>query len=284
MPLANAKDLLMDAEKGGYAVGAFNCSNMEILQAIVSAAEEMAAPVIVQASQGAVKYAGLEYIAAMVKTAAEMASVPIAVHLDHGTSFEQVIKCIRLGFTSVMFDGSMLPFDENVVKTAEVVKAARAVGVSVEGELGRIGGAEDDVTLGYEKEFFTDPHEAAIFVEKTGVDFLAVAVGTVHGKYKGVPNINFELLAEINRKVGIPLVLHGSSGLPGEDIKKAVSLGVRKVNIDTDLREAFVEGIREALQKHPEEIDPRKILGPAREKVKEAVEEKINYLGCAGTV
>jgi len=284
MPLANAKDLLMNAEKGGYAVGAFNCTNMEILQAIVGAAEEMEAPVIVQASQGAIKYAGLEYIAALAKTAAEMSKVPIAIHLDHGTSFEQVIKCIRFGFTSVMFDGSMLPFEENIARTAEVVKAAGAVGVSVEGELGRIGGTEDDVSVKKGEEFFTDPDEAAVFVEKTGVDFLAVAVGTAHGKYKGVPKLNFELLAEIHKKVGIPLVLHGSSGLPGEDIKKAVSLGVRKVNIDTDLREAFVEGMKKALQKHPGEIDPRKILGPARDKMKEIVKEKINFLSCAGAI
>ncbi|NLO90216.1 MAG: class II fructose-1,6-bisphosphate aldolase [Clostridia bacterium] len=284
MPIANAKDLLMKAEKGGYAIGAFNCTNMEILQAIVGAAEEMEAPVIVQASQGAIKYAGLEYIAALAKTAAEISKVPIAIHLDHGTGFEQVMKCIRFGFTSVMFDGSMLPLEENIARTAEVVKAARFVGVSVEGELGRIGGTEDDVSVEEGEEYFTDPQEAVVFVERTGVDFLAVAVGTVHGKYKGEPKLNFELLEEIKKNVGIPLVLHGSSGLPGEDIKKAVSLGVRKVNIDTDLREAFVEGMKEALEKNPGEIDPRKILGPAREKMKEIVKEKISFLGCAGTL
>jgi len=284
MPIANAKDLLMKAEKGGYAIGAFNCTNMEILQAIVGAAEEMEAPVIVQASQGAIKYAGLEYIAALAKTAAEISKVPIAIHLDHGTGFEQVMKCIRFGFTSVMFDGSMLPLEENIARTVEVVKAARFVGVSVEGELGRIGGTEDDVSVEEGEEYFTDPQEAVVFVERTGVDFLAVAVGTVHGKYKGEPKLNFELLEEIKKNVGIPLVLHGSSGLPGEDIKKAVSLGVRKVNIDTDLREAFVEGMKEALEKNPGEIDPRKILGPAREKMKEIVTEKISFLGCAGTL
>jgi len=284
MPLVNAKDLLIDAEKRGYAVGAFNCNNMEILQAIVSAAQEVGSPVIIQASQGAIRYAGLEYIAAMGRLAAEMARVPVALHLDHGTGFEQVIRCIRHGFSSVMFDGSGLPFEENVVLTREVVKVARAVGVSVEGEIGRIGGAEDGFFVEGREAFLTDPAEAKKFVEMTGVDFLAVAVGTAHGKYRGVPKLDYERLEKIRSLVDVPLVLHGSSGVPDEDIKRAISLGVRKINIDTDIREAFVKSMRFVLNRFPDEIDPRKVLGPARDRMREVIQEKMKLFGCAGRV
>ncbi|NLJ99694.1 MAG: class II fructose-1,6-bisphosphate aldolase [Clostridia bacterium] len=281
MPLVNVKDLLFDAAKNNYAVGAFNCNNMEILQAIIRAAEEEDAPVIIQASQGAIKYAGLDYIASMGKLAAEKSSVPAALHLDHGTSIEQVIQCIRHGFSSVMFDGSSLPFDDNAALTKEVVEIAHAVDVSVEGELGRICGTEDDISVCDRDASLTDPGEAKSFVEFTGVDSLAVSIGTAHGRYKGTPDLDFERLERIGELVDIPLVMHGASGVPSEDICRAIPMGIRKINIDTDIREAFVTGIMEALEEDPHGRDPRNILGHAREKMQEIVGEKMRLFGCA---
>lgn len=282
MPFVSLKDLMQAAEAGKYAVGAFNCNNMEIIQAIITAAELEKSPVIVQASQGAIKYAGLAYIVAMTRVAAEAASVPVCLHLDHGTSFEQVMQCIRQGFSSVMIDGSKLPLEENIELTNRVLAVARAVGVSVEAELGRIGGTEDNVSVSEREAFFTDPEEAKYFVDKTEVDALAVAVGTAHGRYKGVPKLDFPRLQKIRELTGVPLVLHGSSGVPDEAIREAVALGVRKINIDTNIREAFVKGLREALAKDPEEIDPRKILGPAKEEMIAVIREKIRLFGSSG--
>lgn len=282
MPLVSAKVLMEDAEKRCYAVGAFNLNNLEILQAIISAAEEEKAPVILQASQGAIKYAGIEYIVAMARVAAERASVPVALNLDHGTSFEQAMRCIRSGFSAVMIDGSRLPFEENVNLTAKVVDVAHAVGVSVEGELGKIGGTEDDISVAERDALFTPPEEAEEFVERTGVDLLAVAIGTAHGIYRGKPQLDFERLKEIDSRVDVPLVLHGASGVPDDDIRRAISMGVRKINIDTELRVAFVEGIKDIMARYPEEIDPRKILGPAREGMSAVVREKMRLFGCSG--
>jgi len=282
LPFVSLKDLMQAAEAGKYAVGAFNCNNMEIIQAIITAAELEKSPMIVQASQGAIKYAGLAYIVAMTRVAAEAASVPVCLHLDHGTSFEQVMQCIRQGFSSVMIDGSKLPLEENIELTNRVLAVARAVGVSVEAELGRIGGTEDNVSVSEREAFFTDPEEAKYFVDKTGVDALAVAVGTAHGRYKGVPKLDFPRLQKIRELTGVPLVLHGSSGVPDEAIREAVALGVRKINIDTNIREAFVKGLREALAKDPEEIDPRKILGPAKEEMIAVIREKIRLFGSSG--
>ena len=282
MPLVPVRDLLFDARKRGYAVGAFNCNNMEIVQAIVGAAQAERSPVIIQASQGAIKYAGLEYISALGRLAAEKASVPVALHLDHGTSFEQVVQCIRHGFSSVMIDGSKLSFEDNVSLTLEVIKVARAVGVSVEAELGKIGGTEDDITVSEREAALTDPQEAKEFAERTGVDALAVAIGTAHGVYKGKPELDFDRLREISNLIDIPIVLHGSSGVPEEDIRKAVQIGVRKVNIDTDVREAFMEGVKEVLLSSPEEIDPRKVLGPGREKMEERIRLKMRIFGSSG--
>ncbi|MBM7866542.1 class II fructose-1,6-bisphosphate aldolase [Heliobacterium gestii] len=282
MPLVPVSQLLAAADAGKYAVGAFNCNNMEIVQAIVDAAEAERAPVIIQASQGAIKYAGLEYIVALARLAGEKASVPVALHLDHGTSFAQCIQCIRSGFTSVMIDGSKYPLEENIALTNRVLEVARAVGVSVEAELGKIGGTEDDIHVDERDAFFTDPAEAKQFVDATKVDALAIAIGTAHGQYKGRPELDFDRLAKIRQLVNIPIVLHGSSGVPEEDIQKAISLGVRKVNIDTNLREAFVDGVKEAIEKNPREIDPRKILGPAKTKMSEVIREKIRIFGSNG--
>lgn len=279
MSLVTVKELLKKAEEGKYAVGAFNCNNMEIVQAIVEAAEAEEAPVIIQASQGAIKYAGLAYIVSLVKVAAEQTKIPVALHLDHGTSFAQVVQCIRSGFTSVMIDGSKYPLKENIALTKKVVEIAKNVGVSTEGELGKIGGTEDDITVKDKDAMLTDPEEVRIFVEETEVDALAVAIGTAHGQYKFKPELDFERLAKIRSLVDIPIVLHGSSGVPDEDIKKAVSLGVRKVNIDTNIREAFVKGIHQAIKESPTEIDPRKILGPAKKEMVAIVREKIRLFG-----
>lgn len=281
MSLVTMKELLDKAALGGYAVGAFNCNNMEIVQAIVAAAEKEEAPVIIQASQGAIKYAGLNYIVGLVKIAAENTKVPVALHLDHGTSFEQVVRCIRYGFTSVMVDGSKYSLEENIALTKKVVEIARAVGVSTEAELGKIGGTEDDVSVSDKDAMMTDPKDVEYFVGHTAVDALAVAIGTAHGQYKFKPELDFERLDRIKKLVDIPIVLHGSSGVPDEDIVRAISLGVRKVNIDTNIREAFVKGVRNAV-KDPKEIDPRKLLGPAREEMTNIVREKIRLFGSQG--
>ena len=282
MALVTLTELMEKAEAGKYAVGAFNCNNMEIVQAIVEAAEEEESPVIVQASQGAIKYAGLAYITAMTKLAAARANVPVALHLDHGTSFEQVVQCIREGFSSVMIDGSKLALEDNIALTNKVMEVAKSVGVSVEAELGKIGGTEDDISVSDWEATMTDPREAKYFVEQTKVDALAVAIGTAHGQYKGIPQLDFERLIKIKELVDIPIVLHGSSGVPDEALRKAVELGVRKINIDTNIREAFVKGVRRALEDNPREIDPRRILGPAKAEMKAIIREKIRLFGSSG--
>jgi len=282
MPLVPAKALLEQALAGGYAVGAFNVNNMEILQAIIRAAEAERAPVILQASQGAIRYAGLPYITALAKAAAEEATVPVALNLDHGTSFEQIVRCLRFGFTAIMYDGSKYSLEENIERTRKVVELCHAAGVSVEGELGRIGGTEDDISVSEREAFLADPAEAERFVQETGIDYLAPAVGTAHGPYKADPEIDFERLARIHQLTGVPLVLHGASGVPDADIRRAIDCGVAKINIDTELRQAFSAAVKEFVGAHPEEIDPRKILGPAREAMLERVREKMRLFGSAG--
>lgn len=280
--LVTGKEILEDAHKNGYAVGAFNINNMEIIQAIIEAAEETKSPVILQASQGGLKYAGIEYIEALAKVAAHKAKVPVAIHLDHGTDFDQVIKCIRHGFSSVMVDGSKHPIEENIAITKLVVDIAHSVDVSVEGELGKIGGVEDHVVVDEREATFTDPDEAVRFVKETGVDSLAIAVGTAHGVYKGEPKLDFDRIKIIKEKTNMPLVLHGSSGVPYESLEKAVSLGINKINIDTDIRAAFAQAVKDFLKENPDNIDPRKILGPARISMKEVVMEKMKVFGSVG--
>lgn len=277
--LVSGKEILLDAQKNKYGVGAFNVNNMEIVQAIIEAAEELNSPVIIQASQGGLKYAGVEYIAALGKLAGRNAKVPVALHLDHGTDFNQVMQCIRYGFTSVMIDASQYPLEENIERTKRVVEVAHAVGVSVEAELGKIGGTEDDVSVDHKDATMTDPQEAKRFVEETGVDSLAIAVGTAHGIYKGEPEIDFDRIKEIRDLVDIPLVLHGSSGVAYDDLERAISLGISKINIDTDVRKSFAKKVNEFVRENPEEIDPRKILGPAKEEMKETIKEKMKVFG-----
>lgn len=282
MALVPVTELLLKAEKEGYAVGAFNANNMEIVQAIMDAAVKEHSPVIMQASQGAIKYAGLEFITGLVRIAAMEADVPIALHLDHGTDFDQVVRCIRSGFTSVMYDGSKLPLEENIAMTNKVLDMARPIGVSVEAELGKIGGTEDLVHVDAKDAIYTDPEDARIFVEKTGVESLAVAIGTAHGQYKGEPKLDFERLEKIKKLVDVPIVLHGSSGVPDDQIRRAIALGVRKVNIDTNIREALVWELRKQMDANPEEIDPRKLLGPAREAATEIIRTKMRLFGSSG--
>lgn len=279
MALVSVTELLVKADREGYAIGAFNANNMEIIQAIAEAAALEKSPVIMQASQGAIKYAGLEFITGLVKLAADEYQVPIALHLDHGTDFDQVVKCIRSGFSSVMYDGSKLPLEENIAMTKKVLDIARPIGVSVEAELGKIGGTEDHVHVDERDAMYTDPEEARIFVEQTAVESLAIAIGTAHGQYKGEPHLDFERLKQIKELVKIPIVLHGSSGVPDQTVQKAIQLGVCKVNIDTNIREAFVGEMRRIIMKEPNEIDPRKILGPARDATVEIIRQKMRVFG-----
>ena len=282
MALVPMSLLLEQARKGGYAVGAFNANNLEIVQGIVEAADELESPVILQASQGAIKYAGVDYITAIVKTASEKVKVPVALHLDHGTSFEQAVQCIRAGFSAVMFDGSKHSFEDNIANTLAVVRVARPAGVSVEAELGKIGGTEDDISVSDRDAMMTVPEEAQEFVRRTGVDALAVAIGTAHGPYKGEPRLDFDRLQKIRNLVDVPLVLHGASGVPEKAIQKAISIGICKINIDTDLRQAFTAAVKQVLAEKPGEIDPRKLLGPGREALKQVAKQKIQLFGSAG--
>jgi len=270
MNLVPMADLLNKANDEGYAVGGFNINNLEFLQAIIVGAEEMNSPLILQTSEGAIKYIGIDYVVGMVTAATKDIDIPVALHLDHGGSFEKTMECIKKGYSSVMIDGSRLPFDENVAMVKKVVEAAHSVGVTVEAELGKIGAGEDT---------FTDPDEAVKFVELSNVDALAVAIGTAHGVYKGEPNLDFDRLEVINSKVEIPLVLHGASGVSDDDVMKTISLGINKVNVNTDFQQAFTGKIRELLDNDPELYDPRKYCGPGREAITEKVKEKIKVLG-----
>jgi fructose-bisphosphate aldolase class II len=280
--LVTSKELLLDAQKHGYAVGAFNTNNLEITHAIIRAAKAKRAPILIQISAGGLRYAGLDFLPMIVRKAAELANVPVALHLDHGPSFEVVMWALRKGFTSVMRDASRLPFDENVAEVVKVVEAAHFVGVPVEAEIGKIVGAEEHVVVGERDALMTDPDEAATFVAACGCDYLAVAIGNAHGFYKGDPNLDFQRLDAIREKVSVPLVLHGASGIPDKQIQEAVKRGICKINIDTEIRYAFKQKVSQILREKPEEIDPRKILGPTIDAMQSVVEHKIDIFGSAG--
>ena len=282
MVLTTTKELFQRAEDEKYAIGAFNANNLEMVQAIIEAAEEENAPVILQASQGAIKYAGLDFIVGMVTTAAKQVKVPVVLHLDHGTDFEQNVKCLRAGFTSLMFDGSALPFEKNVEITRKIVEIAHPVGIPVEAEIGRVAGTEDHITVSEVEALMTDPEEAKKFVELTNCDSVAVAVGNVHRMLTRTAKLDIPRIRKIKELVGIPLVLHGATGIPDDGIKEAIAAGVRKINIATELNRAFVNGIKESIQKMPDEVDPRKILKKSKENVKNAVKEKMHLFGCVG--
>ena len=307
MPLVTTKEMFEKSMKEGFAIGAFNVNNMEIIQAIVDAAEAQKSPVILQASSSAIKYARMNYLMKMVEAATEDSDIPVAIHLDHGPDFETCKKCIDAGFTSVMIDGSKYDFEENIAITKKVVEYAHERGVVVEAELGKLAGIEDEVNVSADEAKYTDPEQAKEFVERTGCDSLAIAIGTSHGayKFKGEAKLRFDILAKIKEKIpNTPIVLHGAStvipelvetcnkyggnipgakGVPNEILNEASRLGVSKINVDTDLRLAMTASIRKVFAESPEAFDPRKYLLPAREKIQEVVEFKMkNVFGSTG--
>lgn len=282
MALVNTKEMLLDAQKNEYAVGAFNVENMEMVMAVVSAAEETKSPVIMQTTPSTVKYADFDYFYANVKVAAQKANVPVAIHLDHGNSFELAMKAYRTGYTSIMIDGSHGSFEENISLTKSVVDVCKNGNVPVEAELGKVGGKEDDLDGG--DGGYTDPSQAKEFVERTGADSLAISIGTAHGVYKGEPKLDLNRLSQIREVVDIPLVLHGTSGVPDEVVTECVNRGICKVNYATDLRIAFTKGVKKVLDENPDTIDPKKYNSQGREEVKEYVKSKMIVVKSAGQV
>ena len=281
MGLVSSTPMLRKARSGKFGIVAFNVHTLEMLQAVVEAAEECEAPVIIQTSVGTVKHLGGEYLAAAARTAARKAGVPIALHLDHCTDYGLILKCMRDGYTSVMIDASMHPFRTNVEMTKKVVEAARALGVNVEAELGRVGGVEDEMAVDEAEAFLADPEECRRFVELTGVDTLAPAVGTQHGLYKGEPRIDFDRIRRIAEAVEAPLVLHGGSGIPDAMLRRCIESGMAKINVATELKNRFTSAILEYLTAHPGETDPRKYMTPAKEAVKQLAIAKIRLSGSA---
>ena len=309
MPLVTTTKMFKDAYEGGYAIGAFNVNNMEIIQGIVAAGKKLNAPLILQVSKGARAYANHLYLVKLVEAAVEESGLPIALHLDHGPDFETCKACIDGGFTSVMIDGSSLPYEENVALTKKVVDYAHAHGVVVEGELGQLAGVEDEVSVNAEDASYTNPDQVEDFVKRTGVDSLAIAIGTSHGAYKfkpgQKPQLRFDILEEVSKRLpGFPIVLHGASsvipefveeinkyggkmdnaiGIPESELRKAAEHAVCKINIDSDLRLAMTAAIRKYMAENPSHFDPRQYLAPARAAIEGMVEHKIlEVLGCAG--
>ena len=305
MPLVTTKEMFEKSMKEGYAIGAFNVNNMEIIQAIVDAASKENSPVILQASSSAIKYARPTYLKKMVEAAVEETNIPIALHLDHGADFEACKACIDAGFTSVMIDGSKYDFEENIAITKKVVDYAHERGVVVEAELGKLAGIEDEVNVDASDAMYTDPMQAKEFVERTGCDSLAIAIGTSHGayKFKGEAKLRFDILAKIKELIpNTPIVLHGAStvipelvdmcneyggnipgakGVPDEMLNQASKSGVSKINVDTDLRLAMTGAIRKAFAEDPSAFDPRKYLSPARDLIEQTVAHKIKNVFCS---
>lgn len=282
MPLVSSTPMLQAARAGGYCIGAFNVHTLEMLQAVVEAAVETESPLIIQSTVGTVKHLGPEYIAAAATVASNTNRIPIALHLDHCTEFDLIVRCIRAGYTSVMIDASHSPFDENVRQTKRVVEVAGPAGVNVEAELGKVGGVEDEIVVADNEALMADPDECAKFIELTGVPTLAPAIGTAHGIYKGEPKIDFERIKRIASLVDVPLVLHGGSGIPEEQVRRAVSLGMAKMNVATELRIVFSDAIKAVFAKNPDENDPRKYMVPAKKALKEAAIEKMRLCGSFG--
>lgn len=280
MPLVTSEGMLRDAQARGYAVGAFNCENMEMVKAIIAAAEELRAPVMMQTTPSTVRYASLDMFAAMAAAEAKRASVPVCLHLDHGSSFDLAVQAIQAGYTSVMIDGSKLPFDQNVDVSKRVADVARAVGIPCEAELGKVGGKEDDLVA--DADTNTDPEEARLFAERTGVTSLAVAIGTAHGFYVGTPVLDKERLSAIRKVVDIPLVLHGASGLTDQDVRDCVARGICKVNFATELRKAFTDACRKVALEDPRAFDPKVFCKAGMAAVKELVKSRMIVCGCDG--
>ena len=280
--LVTTKEMMLEAQKGHYAIGAFNIENLEFVMAVLAAAEEKKSPVIMQTTPGTVKYAGLDYFYHMVAAAAERTNIPVALHLDHGDGFDRCMQAFRVGYTSVMIDGSHVPFEDNIAVTAPVAKAGLAMGVPVEAELGKVGGKEDDGPDAGKDNPFTDPDEAVEFVERTGCTSLAVGVGTAHGVYHGTPHIEQEILKEIRAKLDIPLVLHGTSGVPDEQVAEAIKNGVCKVNYATELRQVYTKGFMEYMAENPECFDPKKPAKVGMANIQAIVASHMENLGSAG--
>mgnify|MGYP001623069551 FL=1 len=280
MPLVTSEKMLLDAQKGCYAVGAFNVENMEMVKAVLAAAEELKAPVMLQTTPGTIKYGTVETYAAIVKAEAEKVSVPVCLHLDHGDSFELAVQAMKAGYTSVMIDGSHEDFENNIAITKKVVDVAKAIGIPVEAELGKVGGKEDDLEA--DADTNTDPVEAKEFVERTGVSSLAVAIGTAHGFYVGTPVLDKPRVSAIKEVVPVPLVLHGASGLSEEDVKECVERGMCKVNFATELRAAYTAAVKKLLEEKPETYDPKKLGIVGMEAVKEQVMLRMKMCGCDG--
>lgn len=274
MPLVTTKEMFQKAQAGQYAVGAFNVENLEMVMAVIRAAEELNAPVIMQSTPSTVKYAGLDYYLAMAKAAAERASVPVAMHLDHGNTFELAMQALRTGYTSIMIDGSHGSFDENIALTRRVAEACLPSDISVEAELGKVGGKEDDLEAEHDSPY-TDPQQAKEFVERTNVCSLAVAIGTAHGLYHGTPKLDLERLSAIHEVVSIPLVLHGASGVPDDAVRESIKRGICKVNFATELRIAYSDGVKKYLAENPDGFDPKKYGAAGMENVTALVKEKI---------
>ncbi len=285
MALVSMKQMLLKAVEGKYAVGQFNLNNLEFTQAILQAAQEEQSPVILGVSEGAARYmGGFKLVVVMVKALMEeyKVTVPVAIHLDHGSSFEKCVEAMYAGFTSVMIDGSHHPLEENIAVTKRVIEVAHALGISVEAELGRIGGQEDDLIVNDADAMYAIPAECDQLVRETGVDCFAPALGSVHGPYKGEPKLGFGRMEEVMKLTGVPLVLHGGTGIPTHDIKRAISLGTAKINVNTESQMSSAATVRKVLAEKPNEYDPRKYLGPARDAIKETVKGKMKEFGSSG--
>ncbi|WP_319370005.1 class II fructose-bisphosphate aldolase [uncultured Ilyobacter sp.] len=283
MKLVNSKELVDDAFKKGYAVPGFNAGHMEFIKAIIDVADEMRSPVIIQVGHTEIDYAGGKNIVDMVKNFGEDKNIKAAIHLDHGPDMRIVLECIRNGFSSVMYDGSMLPFEENISKTKEIVDVSDKLDISVEGELGSIGGTSEWGEKIHD-DYQTDPVLAGEYVKKTGVNSLAIGIGNVHGLYKGTPKLDFELLKNIAENTNIPLVLHGGSGIPEADIKKAISMGISKINVSSQLRKAFITGMKEYMEENPKGNMTINIMERGYEKVKDEIRSIIKIFGCENRI
>ncbi len=282
MFLVSTREMLLQAQAGGYAVPAFNIHNLETLQVVVETAAEMASPVILAGTPGTFSYAGTAYLVSMCQEAARRYSIPIALHLDHHESFNDIRQKVEAGVKSAMIDASHFSFEKNISLVREVVQLCHRWDCSVEAELGRLGGQEDDLVVEAQDARYTDPDAAVVFIEATGIDSLAIAIGTAHGMYKEQPNLDFERLALIRSKTDTPLVLHGASGIPAADVQRCIALGITKVNVATELKIAFSAAIKQYFEQHPTANDPRHYLIPAKEAMKQVVQAKIAVCGSEG--
>jgi tagatose 1,6-diphosphate aldolase GatY/KbaY len=282
--IVSTKGILINAMNKGYAVPAFNIHNLETIQSVLEAAAQMGSPVILAGTPGTIEYAGGDYLVAIAQAAVKKYDIPIAIHLDHFEDTKEIIKYLDMGFKSCMIDASHESFEENIRITKDVVKYAHSLGASVEAELGRLGGQEDNIIVDEENAAYTNPKSAVEFVERTGIDSLAVAIGTAHGLYKGEPKLDFERLKVIRKLVSIPLVLHGASDVPDEMVKKTIEYGINKVNVATDLKIPFSNAIKQYFKEHPDANDPRKYITPAKKAMMEVVKHKIEVCGSANRV